>query len=59
MFRGFLRLEYFHHIEEKMQLTLQAGDSLVYSFNDYQGYGYHGDFFNGWEDGLIDVRKTF
>ena len=29
----------------------------MYSFNDYQGYGYHGDFFNGWEDGLIDVRR--
>jgi len=37
-----------------VQGLFEAGDSLVYSFNDYQGYGYHGDFFNGWEDGLID-----
>ena len=29
---------------------------MVYSFNDYEGYGFHGDFFNGWEDGLMDVR---
>ena len=58
MFRGFSRLKYFN-LNECSSSLLQAGDSLVYSFNDYQGYGYHGDFFNGWEDGLIDVRKPF
>ena len=33
----------------------QPGDQLVYSFNDTKGYGFHGDFFNGWEDGVVDV----
>ena len=33
----------------------QPGDQLYYSFNDTTGYGFHGDFFNGWQDGLIDV----
>jgi len=32
----------------------QPGDQLYYSFNDTTGYGFHGDFFNGWQDGLID-----
>lgn len=26
----------------------------MYSFGDYSGYGFHGDFLNGWEDGVID-----
>ena len=33
----------------------EPGDQLYYSFNDTTGYGFHGDFFNGWQDGLIDV----
>ena len=33
----------------------EAGDQLYYSFNDTTGYGFHGDFFNGWQEGLIDV----
>ena len=35
----------------------QPGDQLYYSFNDTTGYGFHGDFFNGWQDGLIDVSN--
>ena len=44
-----------------MRLTLfsvggsyEPGDQLYYSFNDTTGYGFHGDFFNGWQEGLID-----
>ena len=36
----------------------QPGDQLYYSFNDTTGYGFHGDFFNGWQDGLIDVSTV-
>merc|ERR1711892_380653 len=32
----------------------QPGDQLVYSMRDYTGYGFHGDFLMGWEDGVID-----
>jgi len=38
----------------QVQEVYQPGDQLVYSFNDTQGYGFHGDFFNGWEDGVVD-----
>jgi len=27
----------------------EPGDQLYYSFNDTTGYGFHGDFFNGWQ----------
>ena len=37
----------------------QPGDQLYYSFNDTTGYGFHGDFFNGWQDGLIDVSTQY
>ena len=37
------------------QEVVEAGDKLVYSFNDTVGYGFHGDFFNGWEEGVIEV----
>ena len=30
------------------------GDQLVYSFDDYVGYGFHGDFFNGWKPGVVE-----
>ena len=33
----------------------EAGDQLVYSYNDTIGYGFHGDFINGWEKGAVDV----
>ena len=32
----------------------ESGDTLVYSFNDTTGYGFHGDFFNGWKAGIMD-----
>jgi len=32
----------------------EPGDQLYYSFNDTTGYGFHGDFLNGWQDGLMD-----
>ena len=31
------------------------GDQLVYSFDDYVGYGFHGDFFNGWKPGVVEA----
>jgi len=34
--------------------VFEAGDSLVYSFNDWTGYGFHGDFFHGWNEGVIE-----
>ena len=30
------------------------GDQLVYSFDDRVGYGFHGDFFNGWKPGVVE-----
>ncbi len=33
---------------------LDAGDSLVYSYNDWKGYGFHGDFLNGWNEGVME-----
>jgi len=36
------------------KVGVEVGDKLVYSFGDYSGYGFHGDFLNGWEDGVID-----
>ena len=35
------------------QKVIEAGDELVYSFNDKSGFGFHGDFINGWEDGVV------
>ena len=34
--------------------TFEAGDQLVYSYNDWTGYGFHGDFLMGWNDGVIE-----
>ena len=34
--------------------VFEEGDSLVYSFNDKTGYGFHGDFFHGWKEGVIE-----
>ena len=36
------------------QAGFEAGDSLVYSYNDYEGHGFHGDFVNGWDEGKIE-----
>ena len=33
----------------------EAGDQLVYSFDDWVGYGFHGDFFNGWKPGVVEA----
>ena len=33
----------------------EAGDQLVYSFDDWVGYGFHGDFFNGWKPGAVEA----
>ena len=32
----------------------EAGDSLVYSYNDWAGLGLHGDFLNGWQEGAVE-----
>ena len=37
----------------EIQDIYEAGDTLVYSFNDTVGYGFHGDFLNGWKEGAI------
>ena len=37
----------------QIQDIYEAGDTLVYSFNDTVGHGFHGDFFNGWKEGAI------
>jgi len=34
--------------------TFEAGDQLVYSYNDWTGYGFHGDFLMGWNNGVIE-----
>jgi len=34
--------------------TFEAGDQLVYSFNDREGYGFHGDFLMGWNNNEIE-----
>ena len=31
----------------------EAGDQLVYSFGDWEGFGFHGDFLHGWKDNVI------
>ena len=28
---------------------------MVYSFDDWVGYGFHGDFFNGWKEGVVEA----
>merc|ERR1712154_363282 len=30
------------------------GDQLIYSYNDWTGYGFHGDFLMGWNEGVIE-----
>lgn len=37
----------------------EAGDELVYSFNDTTGYGFHGDFLMGWDDGNIQSKIDY
>ena len=32
----------------------EAGDQLVYSYNDWTGYGLHGEFLMGWNEGVIE-----
>ena len=32
---------------------IKTGDTLMYSHNDSIGYGFHGDFLNGWKSGVI------
>ena len=34
--------------------VFEAGDSLVYSYNDWAGLGLHGDFLNGWQEGAVE-----
>jgi len=38
---------------------VEPGDELVYSFGDYSGYGFHADFVNGWQEGIIDQLVDF
>ena len=45
---------FFEAIYQTQDVGVEAGDELVYSFGDYSGYGFHGDFVMGWEDGVID-----
>ena len=44
----------FYEALYQTQDVFQPGDELFYSFGDYSGYGFHGDFVMGWEDGVID-----
>jgi len=37
----------------------EAGDQLVYSFYDWTGYGFHGDFLMGWNDGVIESMINY
>jgi len=36
------------------QHIYQPGDQLVYSMIDYVGHGFHADFLNGWQPGIMD-----
>ena len=38
-----------------IQEIFEAGDQLVYSFDDWVGYGFHADFFNGWKAGAVEA----
>ena len=37
-----------------VQDIYEVGDQLVYSYDDRVGYGFHGDFFNGWKPGVVE-----
>ena len=45
---------FFEAIFRTHEVGMEAGDQLVYSFNDWSGYGFHGDFLNGWKEGVIE-----
>merc|ERR1739845_121892 len=36
------------------QTVVESGDELVYSFKDYSGFGFHGDFVMGWKEGTLE-----
>lgn len=44
---------FFEAIFKTYDVPLEVGDSLVYSFGDTTGYGFHGDFLNGWKKGVM------
>lgn len=46
---------FYEAIYKTYEVPFEAGDELVYSFNDWDGYGFHGDFFNGWKEGVVDT----
>ena len=46
---------FFEAIYKTQEVPFEAGDALVYSFNDWIGYGFHGDFFNGWRPGVVEA----
>ena len=45
---------FFEAIFRTHEVGMEAGDQLVYSFNDWSGYGFHGDFMHGWKEGVIE-----
>ena len=45
---------FFEAIFRTHEVGMEAGDQLVYSFNDWSGYGFHGDFLHGWKEGVIE-----
>jgi len=45
---------FYEAIYQTQDVGIEPGDELVYSFGDYSGFGFHGDFVMGWEDGVLD-----
>jgi len=45
---------FFEAIFKTQDVPFEAGDTLVYSFNDTTGYGFHGDFLHGWKEGVME-----